>query len=69
MLSVPNQRSDFYATMSYLGKMVTKMGLIAKSVWVVKTRSQPMRPKVAAFMGKVECKKYPKADWNSMTKE
>ena len=28
-----------------------------------------MKPKVAAFTGKVECKKYPKAVWNYMTKE
>ena len=28
-----------------------------------------MGPKVAAFMGEVECKKYPKKVLNSMTKE
>ena len=28
-----------------------------------------MKPKVVAFMGKAECKKYPKEVWNSMTKE
>ena len=28
-----------------------------------------MKPSVAAVMSKVECKKYPKAVWNSMTKE
>ena len=39
-----------------------------QSVHVVKTVSQPVRPKVVAFMGKVECKKYPKPVWNSMIK-
>ena len=38
-------------------------------VHVVRTRSQPVKPKVAAFMGKIECEKYPKAVWNSMTNE
>ena len=33
------------------------------------TRSQPVMSKVATFMGKVKCKKYPKAVWNFMTKE
>ena len=40
-----------------------------ESVHIAKTRSQLMRPKVAAFMGKIECKKYPKTVWNFMTKE
>ena len=31
------------------------------------TRSCLVKPE-AAFMGKIECKKYPKAVWNSMTK-
>ena len=34
-----------------------------------KNQNQPVRPKVVAFTGKIECKKYPKTVWNSMTKE
>ena len=48
--------------------MITKKGLIMQSVQIAKTRSQPVRP-VVAFRWKVECKKYPKAVWNSMTGE
>ena len=59
----------FNATVSYLGQMVTKKGPSIQSVHIVKTGSQPMRSKVMAFSGKVEFKKYPKAVWNSMTKE
>ena len=49
--------------------MVMKKRLIMQSVGIMKTGSQPVRPKMAAFMGKIECKKYPKAAWNSMTRE
>ena len=55
--------------MSYLGQMVMKKVLTMQSIYTAKTKSQPERTKVAAFMGKVECKKYPKAVWNPMTKE
>ena len=55
--------------MSYLGLMLTKKGLIMQSVQIAATRSQLVRSKVAAFMGKVECKKYPKAVRNSVTRE
>ena len=55
--------------MSYLGQMVMKIVLTMQSVHIAKTISQPVRPKVAAFTGKVECKKYPKAVCNSMTNE
>ena len=48
--------------------MVMMKGLIMQSVWIATTGSQLVRPKVAAFMGKVECKNYPKAVWNSMTR-
>ena len=48
--------------------MVTKKGLIMQSAWIAATGSQPVRPKVVAFTGKVEYKKYPKAVWNSMTR-
>ena len=40
-----------------------------QSVWIAKTGSQAVRPNVTSFMGKVECKKYHKAFWNSMMKE
>ena len=36
---------------------------------IATTRSQPVGPKVAAFMGKVECKEYLQAVWNFMTRE
>ena len=52
---------DFDTVVSYLGQMVTKKGLIMQSVWIATTRSQPMRPEVAAFMENLECKKYSKA--------
>ena len=61
--------TDFDAVVSYLSQMVTKKGLIVQSVWIATTGSQPVRLKVVAFMGKVECKKYLKAVWNSMTRE
>ena len=61
--------TDFDATVSYLGQMVIKKSLIMQSVHIAKTGIQVVRPKVAAFTGKVECKKYPKAVWNSMTKK
>ena len=40
-----------------------------QSVHIAKNRSQPVKHKVVAFMGKIECKKYPKAVWNSMMNE
>ena len=43
-----------------------KKSLLMQSVC---TRSQPVRPKVAAFMGNVDCKNYPKIVWNSMIRE
>ena len=61
--------TDFDATLSYLGQMVTKKGLTMQSVHIAKSRSQPVRPKVGAFMGKIECKKYLKTVWNSTMKE
>ena len=38
-------------------------------VHIAKTGSQQVKPKVATFMGNVECKKHPKAVWKSMSKE
>ena len=49
---------DFDAVVFYLGQMVTKKGLIIQSGHIATTRSQPVRPKVAAFTGRVECDKY-----------
>ena len=40
-----------------------------QSVHVAKTGSQPVVSKMFAFTEKIKCKKYPKAVWNSMTKE
>ena len=56
MLSGPNQK-------------IMKKSIIMQSVHIARSGSQPVMPNVAVFMGKVECKKYPKAVWNSMTKE
>ena len=64
MLFAPNQKS-----MSYMGQMVMKIGLISQSVCITKNGSQPMWSKVVAFIWKVECKKYPKAVRNSKTRE
>ena len=61
--------TDFDATMSYLGQRVTEKGPLMQSVHIAKMGSQQVRPKVAAFTAKKECKKHPKAVWNSMTKE
>ena len=58
-----NYGTDFDAVVSYLGQMVMKKGLVMQSVLIASTRCQPVRPKVAAV------KKYPKAAWNSMTRE
>ena len=58
--------TDFDATVSYLSQMVMKKRPSIQSVCITKTRSQPI--KVTAFMGKVECMKFPKAFWNSMTR-
>ena len=55
---------DFDVTVSYLGPMVTK-----KDNTMHKTGSQPAKPKVAVFTGKIGYKKYPKAVLNSMSRE
>ena len=60
---------DFDGTVSYLGKMVVKKGNTMQSIPITKTAGQQAKPRVAAFMGKIECKKYPKAVWNSMSRE
>ena len=46
--------TDFNATVSYLGQTFMKKCLTMQSVHIAKTRSQPVRPKVVAFMGKME---------------
>ena len=61
--------TDFDATVSYLVKTVTKKGVLMQSIHIAQIRSQSLKPKVVAFMEKIECKKYPKAVWNSMAKE
>ena len=48
--------------------MVMKKGYNMQSVSIAKTGSQVAKPKVVAFMGKIECKKYPKTGWNSCVK-
>ena len=52
---------DFDAMMSYLGIRVLKKDYNVQPLYISKTRSQPTRPKVAPFMGKVECEKCLKA--------
>ena len=58
--------TDYDAIISYLGQKVMKKSV--QSIHSGGTRGQPVKPKVATFMGKIKCKKYPKAVWNSMTK-
>ena len=55
--------------MFYFGQMVVKNIYTVQSIHIVKTRSQPMKPRVAAFMVKIECKKYPKVVCNFMLRE
>ena len=52
--------TDCDATMSYLGRMVAKKGLILQYVGIAKTQSQQVRPKVAAFMGKYNVRNTPR---------
>ena len=59
--------TDFDTTISNLCQMVTKKILIEQYVDIAKTGSQQVRCKVATFVGKIECKKYPKAVKNFMT--
>ena len=47
----------FDKTVSYLGQMVSKTGYTMQPIHIAKTRSQSAKPKVTAFMGKIECKK------------
>ena len=61
--------TDFDTVVSYLGKMVPEKRLIILLVQIATTRSQLVRPKVATFMEKVECKKYPKAVRKSINRE
>ena len=60
---------DFDTTMSYLGQMVMKKSKAMQSIQIVMIRSQPLMTMVMTFMGKIDCKKYPKAVWNSMSRE
>ena len=59
----------FDATMSYLDQMVTKKSNNLQSVHIAMTGSQPTKPKLMPFIGKVECEKYSTAAWNSMSRE
>ena len=61
--------TDLDLTVSYCNQMVMKKGYQMQSIQLAKTGSQPAKTKVAAFMGKIECKKYPMAVWNFMSKE
>ena len=48
---------DFDMTVSYLSQMVTKKSYAMQSNCIVKTSSQWAKPRVATFVGKIECKK------------
>ena len=63
-----NYGTDFDATVSYLGQTVMKKGPSMQPINIARTESQPAKPKVAAFTGKVECKKYSTAVWNLIKK-
>ena len=60
---------DFNTTASYVDHIVTKRGYTIQSIHIDKTTSQPVKIKVVTFMEKIECKKYPKAMWKSMSRE
>ena len=47
---------DFDTNVSYLGQMVKNKGCNMQFIHIAKTGSQPVKPKVAAFMWKIECK-------------
>ena len=61
--------TDLDTTMSYMGQMVTKNSILMQSVHIAETGCQLVKLKVVTFMGKMDCKKYPKAVWNFMPKE
>ena len=71
MLAGPKKTAwqDFDVTVSYLHWMVMKKCYNIQSLCIAKTGSQSAKPNVVAFMGKLECKKYLKAVWNSVYKE
>ena len=50
---------------SYLVQMITKKGFHVQSVHIAMTGSQPAKPKMMLYMGKVEYEKYPNAMYNS----
>ena len=58
--------TDFDATVLCLSQMVMKKGTSMQSICIAKTGNQRVKPKLAAFAGKIECKKYPKEVWNFM---
>ena len=60
---------NFDMTLSNLGQMVTKKGYAMQFTCTAETGSQPVKPKVGSYTWKIECKKYPKADWNSMSRK
>ena len=63
MLSGPNQRNMEQTLMQpcpIWAKWLQKRPSV-QSDHIMKTKSEQVNPKVAAFMGKVKCKKYPKA--------
>lgn len=59
----------FYATLSYLGQMITKEDSTMNSVSTAKTGSLPVKPKATHFMEKIGCKKYLKTVLDSMSRE
>ena len=67
--AVHNQRSMAKILMSYFVHMVRKKSYTKQSIRTAKTRHQPVMPKVVTYVGKIECKKYSKAVWNSMFSE
>ena len=56
---------DFDSMVPSLGQMVTKKGYHMQFVQISKTGSHPTEPKLVLFIGKIECKKHFKTDWNN----
>ena len=71
MLSGPSQRSMAWILLQLCLTLAKRCQSRAtqQSVHIAKTKGQPPKLKVVAFIGKIECKKYPKAVWNSISRE
>ena len=60
---------DYLRIYEYLGQMMAKGNTICNLSILPRPGSCTAKPKVTPVIRKVKCKKYPKALWNSMSKE